>query len=61
MIGFGAREVISQAPDTSCIHEPILEKTAAIQSDRKTGWRRGVHADVFGDSVLLTCVSLLLR
>jgi hypothetical protein len=48
MMGLGAREVISQAPATSCIHEPTLEKTAAIQSARKTGWRRGDHADVLG-------------
>jgi hypothetical protein len=54
MIGLGAREVMSQAPETSCIHEPIFEKTAAIQRARKTGCRRGDHADVFEDWMSVT-------
>jgi hypothetical protein len=34
MNGVGAREIISQAAPTSCIHTPIIEKELAIQSIR---------------------------
>ena len=39
------REVISQASPTSSIHVPTFEATAAIHSARKTGSRKGPHAD----------------
>ena len=42
--GVGASEVISQPAPTSCIQVPMLEKTLAIQSIRKTGERNGLQA-----------------
>ena len=46
--GEGVREVISHAAPTFCIHVPILEVSDAIQRARKTGCRRGFHAEIPG-------------
>src|SRR5438309_10719441 len=46
--GEGVREVISHAAPTFCIHVPTLEVTDAIQRARKTGCRRGFHAEILG-------------
>src|SRR5262245_31836538 len=39
------REVISHASPTSSIKPPTFEATAAIHSARKSGARKGPHAD----------------
>src|SRR5437660_11130184 len=43
--GEGVREVINQDSPTSCIHEPMLDTTVAIQSARNTDSRSGLQAD----------------
>jgi len=43
-------EVISHAAATSCIHEPMLETSAAIQSMRKTRNRSGSHGEPLGSA-----------
>src|SRR5581483_2530323 len=45
--GDAESEVMSQAEPTSCIHVPILEANAAIQSARNNGWRSGASAESF--------------
>src|SRR5436305_3721276 len=37
--------VMSQPAPTFCIHVPLYETTAAIQSDRKSGSDNGIHAE----------------
>lgn len=44
MRGEGSSEVMSQPAPTSCIHVPMLENSAAIQSARNTECRKGLQA-----------------
>jgi hypothetical protein len=49
--GDDVNDVISHPAPASCIQVPMLEATEAIQRARKSGWRRGLHADsdrIFG-------------
>src|SRR3954447_5510920 len=43
--GEGVRDVISQAAPTLCIQVPMLDATAAIQSERKTAWLSGLQGE----------------
>jgi hypothetical protein len=45
MMGDGVNEVINHTAPTSCIQVPMFDTTAAIHSERKTGWRSGLHAE----------------
>jgi hypothetical protein len=45
IVGEGASVVMSQAAPTSCIHVPMFDANAAIQSRRNTRWRSGDHAE----------------
>ena len=47
--GEGASEVISHPAPVFWIHSPVLLARLAIQSARKTGWRRGAKAPAEGD------------
>jgi hypothetical protein len=49
--GEGVNDVISQLSPTSCIHDPMLDTTLAIQSARNSDRRRGLQADASGDEV----------
>ena len=49
--GEGVNEVISQLSPTSCIHDPMLDTTLAIQSARNNDRRRGLQADASGGEV----------
>ncbi len=46
--GEGVSEVINQETPTVCIQVPILDTTVAIQIERKSAWRSGLHAEVSG-------------
>jgi hypothetical protein len=45
MSGEADRDVMSHAAPTFCIHVPMFDATDAIQSQRKTSWVRGDHAE----------------
>ncbi|HEX9870085.1 MAG TPA: hypothetical protein VGC99_16120 [Candidatus Tectomicrobia bacterium] len=44
-------EVISQAAPTLCIQVPMLDTTVAIQIERKSAWRSGLHAEPPGSGL----------
>src|SRR6266496_1655824 len=49
--GESVNEVISQLSPTSCIHDPMLETTLAIQRARNNDERSGLQAEASGSDV----------
>ena len=45
MIGDGASVVISHPAPVSCIHEPTLDSSVAVQRSTKLRWRNARHTD----------------
>jgi hypothetical protein len=45
MSGLGSRVTISQPAPTSCIHVPRLDTSVASHNARKSGRRKGAHAE----------------